>query len=293
MRGKFQIWRCEPCDLEFVHPTPTPADLSELYQSGYFCGPGAGYGDYFGAERRSNLRKAAHRLDVLQKLGLTSGSRILDVGCADGTFVEAACARGYDAYGIEVSVEALSGVGVSTRARVAPSHEAAAIWAPFDCITFWDVLEHLPDPWTALGKALEQLSAGGLVGVVVPVIENFNARRWPTSWDQYKPPEHLWYFSRKSLRSLLEVTIGDVLWVENAWRRDSRLFEVAFDKYERLGAPLAFLERLLVRAFVGARLVPLAAVEDSVAMFARRRAALASTDDNPSFRASYIPPRIP
>ena len=70
-RGGFRIRRCDVCDLEFVHPIPSPEELAAFYQSGYFTGPGAGYADYFGAERRSNLRKTAGRLGVLQGLGLS------------------------------------------------------------------------------------------------------------------------------------------------------------------------------------------------------------------------------
>ena len=249
---------------------PSSAELTAFYQSGYFTGQGPGYSDYFVAERRSNLKKAAHRLGVLETLGLTPGARLLDVGCADGTFVEAACQRGLDAYGIEVSAEAINRMSPSVRERVAASHDEASRWAPFQCMTFWDVLEHLPSPVEALETALQYLSPGGLVGVVVPVIDNVNARRFPRTWDQYKPPEHLWYFSRNSLRALLGRVVGDVVFEEGAWRRNSRLFEVALGSRGLAGHALAAAEGGLAVALAAVRLLPANLLEDSVAMFARQ-----------------------
>ena len=272
VRG-FRVHRCEACDLEFVYPLPAPADLSEVYAKGYFTGDGAGYIDYFDAERSSNRDKAKHRLAILKTLGLPGSGRVLDVGCADGTFLESAAERGYEAYGIEVSPEALARISESTRARVSSSYRAAAAWGPFDCVTFWDVLEHLPDPQEALREAKRLLVPGGIVGVCVPVIDNLNARYFPRTWDQYKPPEHLWYFSRKSMRQLLCTAIGPIAREETAWRRESRLFDVALSLDRRFGRPLVWAERILSRACVRAGLIPEALLDDSVLVFARRGSA--------------------
>src|SRR5688572_6236441 len=106
--NSYTIHRCADCDFEFVHPLPTPDAIAQIYASGYFQGEGHGYTDYFERERRTNQHKADERLGRLSELGLKPGSRLLDMGCADGTFLEAALARGFDAYGIEVSEEALS-----------------------------------------------------------------------------------------------------------------------------------------------------------------------------------------
>jgi len=268
VRG-FRVHRCEACDLEFVHPLPAPAELSAVYSEGYFSGEGPGYADYFGAERASNLEKARRRLDLLETLGLPSRGRVLDVGCSDGTFVESAAERGHAAYGIEVSAEALARIPADTRARVAPSYTEAAAWAPFDCVTFWDVLEHLPDPQEALREAKRLLVPGGIVGVCVPVIDNLNARLLPRTWDQYKPPEHLWYFSRKSMRQLLSSEIGPVAFEETAWRRESRLFDVALSFNRHVGRPLVWAEGLLSRACIRAGLIPETMLDDSVLVFAR------------------------
>jgi SAM-dependent methyltransferase len=264
----YRIHRCPECDLEFVHPLPSPSEIAAVYERGYFSGGGHGYGDYLEAERSSNRRKAAARLGRLFELGLGPGERLLDVGCADGTFVEQSLQRGLDAYGVEVSEEIIPSLPEQVRPRVRRSLEAAAPLGPYHAVTFWDVLEHLPDPIATLRAARALLRPGGLLAAVVPVIDNINARAFPRSWDQYKPPEHLWYFSRASLRAVVEREIGGVVLEEGAWQRPARVFDVALASRRALAAP-RWLERQASRALLRLGVLPRRWAEDSVAVYAR------------------------
>jgi SAM-dependent methyltransferase len=259
------IHRCGGCDLEFVWPTPSADALRAVYERGYFTGDGAGYDDYFGREREIAARKADTRLDALSSVARRRPGRLVDVGCAAGYFVEAARARGWDAYGVEPSPEARRGVDPALAPRVVAALDALP--GDFDAITFWDVLEHLPDPLGALRDARARLRPEGVLGVVVPVIGSVNTRIAPQSWDQYKPPEHLWFFSRGAVRELLWKGAGvRVRREEVAWRRDARLV----DPEGRSRHPVVGLARALDGAFhrAVARAWPEATV-DSVAFYAR------------------------
>ncbi|MFH0352305.1 MAG: class I SAM-dependent methyltransferase [Chromatiales bacterium] len=272
-KSGFAIHRCEKSDFEFVHPTP-PADvIARVYAREYFTGEGHGYADYFEQERPANLRKAAQRLDRLAQLGITGSARLLDVGCADGVFVEAALARGLDAHGVEQSPEALAAVPKGLQNRVYSSIEKASEWGPWSAITLWDVLEHLPDFLGTLRALRVELAPSGVLAVVVPVIDNANARYLPSTWDQYKPPEHLWYFSRKSLRDVLEREVGAVVLEESAWRREARILDVApaaagAAAKNALTRAARGIERRLWRSAVAARLLAPERLDDSVAMYA-------------------------
>jgi SAM-dependent methyltransferase len=268
--GQYPIHRCARCDFEFVFPLPSPEEVARVYEAGYFSGSnaGRGYADYFEQERRSNLRKAEQRLSRMAELGLAPGARLLDVGCASGDFVAAALARGMDAYGVEISAEALARAPAEVRGRVFPSIAAAAV-ASYDAVTMWDVLEHFAAPVATLREAVTLMADSALFGVVVPVIDNFNARYWPRTWDQYKPPEHLSFFSRTSLRALFQREVGEVLLEEAAWRRDARLWEVAVGT-AKAARPLAALEAALVRALTASKVLPPGWTTDSAALYARR-----------------------
>ena len=192
VRG-FDVHRCARCDLEFVWPSPSPEALASVYTSGYFEGGGAGYADYFAREREQVARKSHARLAALRELGVTRG-RLFDLGCA----------AGFTVAGAEPSPEALAAMDPSLRAAVVPSLDALADEARFEVITAWDVLEHLPDPDAALRALRARLTPDGVLAVVIPVIGSTTTRLAPGRWDQYKPPEHLWFWSARAMRALLD-----------------------------------------------------------------------------------------
>jgi SAM-dependent methyltransferase len=259
------VWRCGDCDLEFVWPTPPLEAIDAVYRSGYFTGPGAGYEDYFARERDLAARKAATRLDRLEALGV-AGGRVLDVGCAAGFFLEAAAARGFDAYGVELSAEARAQASEALRGRIESSLDA--VDGSFDVITLWDVLEHMPSPPEVLAALAPRLRDGGVLGIVLPVLGSVNTRLAPRSWDQYKPPEHLWFFSPKALRALLRSQGFEVVHEEPAWTRRARFVD---PEHRRRGAVIGAL-----RAFDAALTAVAAQVfgervrVDSMAFYARR-----------------------
>jgi hypothetical protein len=120
------------------------------------------------------------------------------------------------------------------------------------------------------------LAPGALVGIVVPVIDNANARWVPRSWDQYKPPEHLWFFSRRALRAALARALGARVVLEtSAWRREARLLDVAAPARGAAGRAAARVERGLWRALAAAGAVDPARLDDSVLIVARVGAARA------------------
>lgn len=261
-RNGYAIHRCEACDLEFVHPMPDEATIDGVYARQYFQGDGLGYRDYFGAERSVADHKARTRVPLLASVGARHGGRWLDLGCADGRFVLEAARRGFDAYGLERSDEArqVAREEPELAGRIFASLDDARLRGPFAVITAWDVLEHLPAPLDVLATLRSSLEPGGLVGAVVPVIDNVTARKWPSQWDQYKPPEHLWYFSRRAFERVLVKTLdGTVLQSRSAWRREARLSGVG-----RSWAPwLQQTEALAWRAVVRTGALDATALDDS------------------------------
>lgn len=213
------IHRCPACDLEFVHPTPDPTTLSSVYSNDYFT-HGA-YDNYFITERDLARRKATQRLGVLRSLGAHHG-QLIDLGCASGFFIDEALNHGFDAYGIEPSTAARAHATVRTAQRIALSLDSPTLPPHFDVITLWDVLEHLPDPFSTLASLRQRLRPSGWLALVVPTLGNVNTRLAPTTWDQYKPPEHLWYFSLRALTALLSQHDLDVVHHHPAWERHAR-----------------------------------------------------------------------
>jgi hypothetical protein len=274
MRRRFRargylVVRCERCDLERVEPMPDEETLAKVYARGYFSGGGHGYEDYFGRERAVADAKAKARMDALERCGLAADANVLELGCADGRFLCEAVARGRRARGVEASREARDAADPAVRGAICEALSALDEREQFDAFAAFDVLEHLPDPLGPLAALRPKMRAGALVAVVVPDIANANARWAPWSWDQYKPPEHLWFFSTQSVSTLIERGL-DATVIERApaWERDARVCDAVFG---RRGA-LSRLEGRGWRALVARGWMDPARLVDSTLVIARVRA---------------------
>ncbi len=262
----YDVHRCAACDLEFVHPTPSPEAIAAVYETGYF--EGGAYADYFAVERDLSERKARARLDTLASLGVSGGSS-LDLGCAAGYFVDVALSRGFDAYGVEPTQRARERAPDAVASRLVAGLDDPALPTRFELVTLWDVLEHLPDPDATLRSVRARLAPRGWLAVVVPALGSVNTRLAPSTWDQYKPPEHLWFWSLRSLTRLLAKHDLDVVRHEVAWERFARWVDPAGADRRPVVRALRAVDAGLHRAL--AALGGRRWLTDSVAVYARSR----------------------
>jgi SAM-dependent methyltransferase len=190
------IRQCGVCGLAFTYPQPLA--LTDQYDPAYF--------DLYRRRREFRLRRGAARLrriELIQEPG-----RLLDVGCSLGYFVEAANARGWDASGIDISPHAAK-LGLDVRAGML--EDAGFEDGSFDCVTMWDVLEHVPDPTRHMLEVRRLLADGGLVVIGTPDLGHPAFRLKRERWRHLKPAEHIYYFTKSSLRRLLKKTGFEVV----------------------------------------------------------------------------------
>ena len=76
---------------------------------------------------------------------------------------------------------------------------SADVRGPFDVITMWHVLEHLPDPGSALARAAGLLRPGGTLIVSVPNNDSLQARLGGDDWLHLDIPRHIYHFTPGSL----------------------------------------------------------------------------------------------
>ena len=196
----FPILACGSCGLKFVYPQPV--DTTGLYSADYFFGAqeGFGYVDY-DADKLAQEPVLRRYLGLIEKRFPSKGS-LLDVGAATGVFVGLARKRGWNAEGVEIAfaaVEAAQKKGLPVRQG---KLEAVEGEERYDAISLLDVLEHLPDPSSALVDAFRLLRPGGVLAVNLPDAGSFYARLMGGKWHAIVPPEHLWYFTRQALENM-------------------------------------------------------------------------------------------
>src|SRR2546423_9062956 len=141
----------------------------------------------------------SRHLDRIDRL--VAKGRVLDVGCATGDFLLVAAQRGWEALGVDPSParEQAQSAGVRVVGRTIDDADVAP--HSLDLITFWDVLEHLPNPVASLRRAQELLTPGGLVAATVPNAGTALARLSGRRWFGYKTAgEHLQFFTAPTLQ---------------------------------------------------------------------------------------------
>jgi 2-polyprenyl-3-methyl-5-hydroxy-6-metoxy-1,4-benzoquinol methylase len=202
-QNRLQVVRCPRCAQRYVWPVPSAAVLQAIYDGAYYRGGhgSVGFSDY-GSLARARRRMFGHHLDRLRPF--LSGGRVLDVGCATGDFLLVARDRGWEVLGVDPSPAADQARAAGLRICGGTIRDAEIEAGSLDLITFWDVLEHVPDPVGELRLAAGLLRQDGLVALTVPDAGGLTARLSGKRWFGYKTAgEHLQFFTAATLRRTL------------------------------------------------------------------------------------------
>jgi 2-polyprenyl-3-methyl-5-hydroxy-6-metoxy-1,4-benzoquinol methylase len=202
------FYRCLDCRLEFIFPQPGDEALKEIYSKNYYDSWGL-HIDSQAAEKSKRLT-FEYRLNLIKDL-LKPGDKILDCGCATGFFLDLVKQKGYSPYGIEISDYAVQvakekfGDENIFRGNIEDARFSAGQANVFSAIFMTDYLEHVRSPRETLSAAFRLLRPGGALIITTPDTSSLSKATLGKSWIHYKT-EHLFYFSQKNIRSLLEQT---------------------------------------------------------------------------------------
>lgn len=189
----------------------------QYYTAAYFSGACAdGYADYRGAEPVLR-REFARTVGFIH--GYRAGGRLLDIGCAYGFFLQEA-QQFYAVQGIEIADEAAEFCrrrGLPVVTGVADEATMTRL-GQMDVIVMLDVIEHLPDPQHTLALCSRFLQPDGILVITTGDFSSPYARLAGRHWRLMTPPQHLWYFTPRSLIRLAQ-SVGLRLDVcEHPWK---------------------------------------------------------------------------
>jgi 2-polyprenyl-3-methyl-5-hydroxy-6-metoxy-1,4-benzoquinol methylase len=217
---------CNPeCDLLWLDPMPTEADLHKVYKAYFTHQVSSNSTDNprsHGMLLRSlrlvlkiGYRSLLHLTDIQQSLSQaredtaniylsnSKVGRLLDVGCGNGTFLDRMRSLGWDVQGVEVDHKAarVAAKVFNIPVFVGTLEEARHPAASLDAITMNHVIEHVHDPIALLQECYRILRPQGDLIVVTPNVRSLGHARFGRHWRGLEPPRHLHLFSPSTLQS--------------------------------------------------------------------------------------------
>jgi SAM-dependent methyltransferase len=183
-----ELWSCDNCQSWFTQNRISEADSIDLYSRG-----SAWSSDSF---IQSKTQEVVDSFDSL----LIPNCKVLDIGCANGAFLDYAKQKGAITFGLEYSRSNLDELQRK-------EHIAYANWSDinesFDLIVAFDVVEHLYDLESFVDCCFNHLSQDGLLVLLTGDINSWLAKKDLHMWWYLRYPEHVLFPSLKYF-SLLE-----------------------------------------------------------------------------------------
>jgi 2-polyprenyl-3-methyl-5-hydroxy-6-metoxy-1,4-benzoquinol methylase len=195
-KGDLRLVRCSDCSMVYASPIEESLITGQFYDqlaSPFYLSPNKLESDYAPV-------RFARELKLFRRF-CASGD-VLDVGCSTGAFLFRLMqdfGTDYQVAGIDVAGPALDyaetkGVRVIRESFLGFDCKSNR----FDAITFWAVLEHIPDPKAFLRRTEALLKPGGRCFILVPNFQSLATRCLGYKY-RYILPQHVNYFTLETL----------------------------------------------------------------------------------------------
>ena len=200
LRGPQQEWRyfrCSDCQHAWLVPTPNAQALKKHYNSAYQV------------PREAYFHTVNADFPALQGTleQLTPGRKMLEIGCSYGGMLARFAAVGWKVDGVELDQRAVEfakrSLGLTVQAGTL-REVADKLSPPYDVITAYHVIEHVPDPAAFLSQIRDLSATDGILVLRLPNASSVAARLTRGWWEWFIAPEHVNVFSPKSISLLLK-----------------------------------------------------------------------------------------
>ena len=200
--GRFTFVTCSSCGLHYQNPRIRMEHIGAYYDDEYIAhrrkndwGPLTGFFNW--AMDRHDRQKDAL---VSRYVALGSQSKVLDVGCAVGTFLEKLRVRyGVSGSGVDFKDLSASPGLANVDFRCGLFYEQEFGETRFNLITMWHFLEHDYDPIRTLRTAGALLANDGRLIIEVPRLDSLTARLYGDRWPGLQAPQHTVLYDRRTL----------------------------------------------------------------------------------------------
>jgi 2-polyprenyl-3-methyl-5-hydroxy-6-metoxy-1,4-benzoquinol methylase len=252
--GNFQYVECTNCGLSYQNPRVHSDDIKSFYDSEYIAHRKKKNWGFLTPlyERAMNKHDRDKESLVREFVELNSSSKVLDIGCAVGTFLlhlkdKTSCK--------------ISGVDFKDDLEFPRFNEIDFHCGLFyeqeglednsyDLITMWHFLEHCYNPPASLKKAAKVIKKNGKIVIEVPRLDSLTYKWFGHKWPGVQAPQHTVMFDKEHFIKMIE---------DNGLRVTSYLPYGAFPAYFYIFAGAYFkiigkglnLDKIIVPYFLG------------------------------------------
>jgi len=203
----WHIWNyCKACDFYMSESSETPEGRRKIYMK-YWQKEmrGATVEEFFPEAQNIQLKLNMERIGwITQQSPLTPDTKVLDIGSGYATFPNTFKRLGQNIECLEPEPTNASYIRDTLKMPCYECfYEDYKSDGKYTLIIMSNVLEHFENPIGMLKKAKGQLTEGGSIYIEVPEASEFDLL--PEDHDDFNSL-HLWFFSEKSLRKILEMS---------------------------------------------------------------------------------------
>ena len=211
--AQWQLVRDSESELIYLSPRPDETEISTYYPSTFYdphlsVTSARAFRDRFYLALRQIVLKKKALLIENSGVALSSGSKILEIGCSSGELLDTLQRRN--------GIRSEKCIGFEKESRTA-SHAKknlgltiknadfcdSSLAERFDRIIFWHALEHIHRINETLYKASRYLAPKGVLVIALPNAGSFDATLYGKHWVAWDAPRHLYHFTPATLGKLL------------------------------------------------------------------------------------------
>ena len=186
---KDYLSKCLKCSLVYSNNKPAKKELDSVY-SNYS----------YGSVNPTEFTLLKIRKTVKKLFSLNNPKNVLDVGCGEALFLDEFKKLGCNTFATEYDSR-LSEIAT----RKGHSIVDLGLYPKFkkktkiDIIIFTEVIEHITEQRECLSHFFDILSNKGIIYITTPNFSSLERRIFKDKWQYINYPEHLCYFTVKSL----------------------------------------------------------------------------------------------
>ena len=186
---KDYLSKCLKCSLVFSNKKPTKKELDSVY-SNY----------NYESVKPTEFTLLKIRKTVKKLFSLNNPKNVLDIGCGNALFLDEFKKLGCKTFATEYDSR-LSEIAIRKGHSIVDQglYPKLKNGTKIDMIIFTEVIEHITEQKKCLSHFFDILSNNGIIYITTPNFSSLERRIFKDKWQYICYPEHLCYFTSKSL----------------------------------------------------------------------------------------------